>query len=51
VLFASDTPFEPAPGVYIRDTIRVLESMGLEPAEKEKIYRGNAQRVLKLRSV
>ena len=48
VLFASDTPFEPAPGVYIRDTIQVLESIGLEGGEKEKIYRGNAERVLKL---
>jgi predicted TIM-barrel fold metal-dependent hydrolase len=48
VLFASDTPFEPSPGVYIRDTIEVLESIGLLPEEKEKIYRRNAERLLRL---
>jgi predicted TIM-barrel fold metal-dependent hydrolase len=48
VLFASDTPFEPAPGVYIRETIRVIESLGLEAGDKERIYRKNAERLLKL---
>ena len=46
VLFASDTPFEPQPGLYIRETIRVVESLGLGAVEKEKIYRGNAERLL-----
>ena len=46
VLFASDTPFEPAPGVYIRETIRVIEALGLSEADKDKIYRRNAERVL-----
>ncbi len=49
VLFASDTPFEPTPGLYIRDTIRVIESLGLSAADKEKVYRGNAERLLKLK--
>jgi aminocarboxymuconate-semialdehyde decarboxylase len=46
VLFASDTPFEPSPGLYIRETIRVIESLGLAEVDKEKIYRGNAERLL-----
>ncbi len=48
VLFASDTPFEPAPGVYIEETIGVIESLGLSPEEKDVIYRKNAERMLKL---
>jgi predicted TIM-barrel fold metal-dependent hydrolase len=48
VLFASDTPFEPTPGLYIRETIRVIESLDLTAADKERIYRGNAERLLKL---
>ncbi len=48
VLFASDTPFEPTPGVYIRETIRVIESLGLSAADKQKIYNGNAQKLLNL---
>ena len=42
VIFASDVPFEPAPGLYIRETIRVIESLGLSDTDKDKIYRGNA---------
>lgn len=45
-MFASDVPFEPAPGLYIRETIRVIESLGLSDASKEKIYRTNAERFL-----
>jgi len=46
VLFASDTPFEPAPGVYIRETIKVIESLGLPAEDKDRIYFRNAQRLL-----
>jgi predicted TIM-barrel fold metal-dependent hydrolase len=46
VLFASDTPFEPAPGVYIRETIGVIEALELSAAAKDQIYRGNAERIL-----
>lgn len=49
VLFSSDTPFEPTPGLYLRETIRVIENLGLTPADKEKIYCGNAERLLNLR--
>src|SRR5580693_4348331 len=48
VLFASDAPFEPSPGLYARETIRVLESLGLTAAEKDQIYSGNAERLLRL---
>jgi predicted TIM-barrel fold metal-dependent hydrolase len=50
VLFASDMPFEPEPGLYARETIRCVESLGLSSAEKEKIYRGNAERLLNLKT-
>jgi predicted TIM-barrel fold metal-dependent hydrolase len=46
VLFASDTPFEPAPGVYIRETIRVIDSLDISTEDRERIYRGNAERLL-----
>lgn len=51
VLFSSDTPFEPEPGLYIRETIRVLESLNLTADEKDRIYRRNAERLLKLSPV
>ena len=46
VLFASDCPFdkEKGPG-YIRDTIKVLDSLGLSAADQEKIYFRNAQKL------
>lgn len=46
VLFASDMPFEPSPGLYARETIAGIESLGLSAAEKRKIFRGNAERLL-----
>jgi aminocarboxymuconate-semialdehyde decarboxylase len=48
VLFASDTPFEPTPGLYIRETIRVIESLELSATDRDRIYCGNAQRLLNL---
>jgi len=44
VLFASDCPFdkEKGPG-YIRDTIKVLNSLALSNAEREKICHRNAE--------
>jgi predicted TIM-barrel fold metal-dependent hydrolase len=50
VLFASDAPFEPQPGLYIRETIGVIESLDLTAEEKERIYRRNALRLLKMES-
>jgi predicted TIM-barrel fold metal-dependent hydrolase len=48
VVFASDMPFEPSPGLYARETIKGIEEMGLSSDQKEQIYRGNAERLLKL---
>jgi predicted TIM-barrel fold metal-dependent hydrolase len=48
VLFASDTPFEPTPGIFIRETIRVVDSLELSAAHRTQIYGGNAKRLLKL---
>jgi aminocarboxymuconate-semialdehyde decarboxylase len=47
-VFASDVPFEPKPGLYIRETIRCIEGLDITAAEKEQIYSGNARRLLKL---
>jgi aminocarboxymuconate-semialdehyde decarboxylase len=48
VLFASDMPFDPTPGLYMRETIRVIESLDLSAEDRERIYRGNAERLLRL---
>jgi predicted TIM-barrel fold metal-dependent hydrolase len=48
MLFASDMPFEPTPGLYVRETIRVIESLGLTADQKDQIYRRNAVRLLNL---
>jgi aminocarboxymuconate-semialdehyde decarboxylase len=50
VVFASDAPFEPTPGLYIRETIRVLESLELNAEDRNKIYRKNAESLLKLKA-
>ena len=49
VLFASDCPFdkEKGPG-YIRDTLKVLNSLPLSNAEREKIYFRNAVKLFGL---
>ncbi len=50
ILFGTDMPFDPEKGPgFIRETIRVMESITLAPADREKIYEGNARRLLKLK--
>ena len=49
VLYASDMPLEPAPGLYARETIKCVEALGLTDAQKDQIYRGNAEKLLKRR--
>jgi predicted TIM-barrel fold metal-dependent hydrolase len=46
-MFASDVPFEPSPGLYIRETIKCVEGLNLDAASKEKIYRTNAEAFIK----
>ncbi|MNC86548.1 Amidohydrolase [compost metagenome] len=49
VLFASDAPFDPEKGpMYIRETIKVLDSLDLDEATRRKIFHGNAQALLGL---
>ena len=46
VVFASDAPFDPEGGpLYIRETIRVIDSLDISDAERGKIYQGNAERL------
>ena len=49
VLFASDAPFDPEKGSgYNRETIRVVDNITASIEDKQKIYEGNAKRLLKL---
>ncbi len=48
VVFATDMPFDPQPGQFIRDTIRVVDSLDIAETDRAKIYFQNAQRLLKL---
>jgi len=49
VLFASDSPFDPEKGPgYIRETIKIINVLPISDAERQKIYEGNARRLLKL---
>ena len=48
-MFASDTPFEPEPGLYIRETIDVIDRLDIPAEQLEWIYSKNAMRLLKLR--
>jgi uncharacterized protein len=46
VVFASDAPFDPEGGsLYIRETLRVIDSLDITGAEREKIYQRNAERL------
>ena len=49
VLFASDAPFDPEKGpMYIRETIKIIDGLGISADERDRIYYRNAQRLLKL---
>lgn len=49
VLFASDAPFDPEKGSgYIRSTLAVMDGITASIEDKQKIYEGNARRLLKL---
>jgi aminocarboxymuconate-semialdehyde decarboxylase len=50
VLFASDMPFDPEKGPgFIRETIRCVDALPISDEERQRIYEGNARRLLKLR--
>jgi len=47
MLFSSDAPFDPEGGpMYIRETIRVIDSLDISRQEREKLYYQNACRLL-----
>jgi len=47
VLFASDAPFDPEGGpMYIRETIRVIDSLNISKEDREKLYYKNACKLL-----
>ena len=48
MLFASDMPFDPVQGTFIRDTIADVEALDISAAERERIYEGNARELLRL---
>ena len=48
VLFASDTPFEPQPGVYIQETFDVIDRLEVGDADRARIYAGNLSALLRL---
>ena len=46
VVFASDAPFDPEGGsMYIRETLKVIDSLDISEAERHQIYQGNAERL------
>lgn len=50
VLFASDSPFDPEKGPgYIRETIKIIEELDISDSDREKIFSGNAKRLLNLK--
>jgi aminocarboxymuconate-semialdehyde decarboxylase len=49
VVFASDSPFDPEAGpMYIRETIKILDSLDISEEDRAKIYYQNAVDLLKL---
>jgi predicted TIM-barrel fold metal-dependent hydrolase len=46
VVFASDAPFDPEGGpMYIRETIRVIDTIQISEQDRDKIYQRNAERL------
>ena len=49
VVFASDAPFDPEGGpMYIRETLRILDALDVSEEVRNKIYHGNAEKLLGL---
>jgi predicted TIM-barrel fold metal-dependent hydrolase len=46
MLFASDFPFDPVPGQFIRDTIADVDGLDVSEAERALIYEKNARELL-----
>ena len=49
VLFGTDCPFDPEGGpMFIRESIRAIDSLKLKESDRRKVYFGNAVRMLRL---
>ena len=49
VMFASDAPFDPEKGpMYIRETIRILDTLDISDEVRRKVYQDNAVKLLGL---
>jgi predicted TIM-barrel fold metal-dependent hydrolase len=49
VLFGTDCPFDPEGGpLFIRETIRAIDSLSLNDEDRRRVYFANAQRLLRL---
>lgn len=49
VVFASDSPFDPEKGpMYIRETLRIIDALGLSAEDRHKILAGNAAKLVGL---
>jgi uncharacterized protein len=46
ILFASDMPFDPEQGMFIRETIADVEARDISEADRARIYEGNARELL-----
>lgn len=46
VVFASDAPFDPEGGaLYIRETLRILDTLDIPESDRQKLYQRNAERL------
>jgi predicted TIM-barrel fold metal-dependent hydrolase len=46
VVFASDCPFDPEKGTaYIRETLKIVDSLDLSKADRDKVYYKNLERI------
>lgn len=51
VVFASDAPFDPEGGpMYIRETLRILDTLNVTEEVRHKLYHGNAEKLLGLKA-
>ncbi len=51
VLFGTDCPFDPQGGpLFIRESIRAIDSLKLKQSDRDGIYFGNALRVLRMKA-
>jgi aminocarboxymuconate-semialdehyde decarboxylase len=48
VLFGTDTPFDPEPGMFVRDTIADVDALNVDNEECRQIVKENAIEVLGL---